>query len=333
MRGIDVVLDPNETGIACDLRFTARTACVEEGRQIARRGTGAVYMDATRFAQYGRWQGEIEYDGKKLAIDSDARLRHEGPFVGDSPGRRARDRRRAGRRSFRSSSSCGRRSTGRTAARTSAIFDEADGRTWHFDGAVMPGLRLARATSPAVEDPGTRKMVDGKHTIVYVPGTRRAKSALISMADRSGERMEISLEPLLCFQMKGHRLHAPAVGPRLLEGRAGDRRRMLEVLGRRSSRVREPARPAGHARAHGRRDRDRGARAVLHRAVRALWIRGNDRRREVGRRSETLRVFGQERGVSCVIGPRSRRCRIRAPRPRPRRSPCPPRLLHRCSSR
>jgi hypothetical protein len=68
MRSTRVRLEPNETGIACDLRFIARTASVEEGRQIARRG-GRVFMDATRFAQYGRWQGEIQYDGKRVAID------------------------------------------------------------------------------------------------------------------------------------------------------------------------------------------------------------------------------------------------------------------------
>ena len=69
MRDVRVVLEPNETGISCDLRFRARTACVEEGRQIARRA-GRVYMDATRFAQYGRWQGEVRYDGKTLPIDA-----------------------------------------------------------------------------------------------------------------------------------------------------------------------------------------------------------------------------------------------------------------------
>jgi hypothetical protein len=82
------------------------------------------------------------------------------------------------------------------------IFEEPDGRPWHFDGASMPAYDSVDKI-PAVEDPGTRKMVDGKHELVYVPGTRRAKSAVISMAERGGERMEISLEPLLCFQMKG----------------------------------------------------------------------------------------------------------------------------------
>jgi hypothetical protein len=56
---------------------------------------------------------------------------------------------------------------------------------------------------PPVEDPATKKMISGERRISYVPGTRRAKSAVIAMTDRQGERLEISLEPLLCFQMKG----------------------------------------------------------------------------------------------------------------------------------
>jgi hypothetical protein len=200
MRAIRVRLEPNETGISCDLRFIARTASVEEGRQIARRG-GRVYMDATRFAQYGRWQGEIQYDGKRLAIDP-ARvyatkdrswgIRPVGePESGGAPLLELpsfyflwapihwKDR-----------------------CTHFGIFEDADGRPWHFDGAVMPAYESLEKIPP-VEDPATRKMASGERRITYVPGTRRAKSAVIAMTDRLGERIEISLEPLLCFQMKG----------------------------------------------------------------------------------------------------------------------------------
>jgi hypothetical protein len=63
-----VVLEPNETGIECDLTFTARTACVEEGRQTLRVGHRPM-LDSTRFAQFGRWQdGDIrQQDG---AVDA-----------------------------------------------------------------------------------------------------------------------------------------------------------------------------------------------------------------------------------------------------------------------
>jgi hypothetical protein len=200
MRTMRVILDKNETGIACDLRFTARTACVEEGRQIAKRN-GRVYMDATRFAQYGRWQGEIMYDGKRVKIDSTRVFGTKDRSWGIRP--------------------VGEPETGgapmteiptfyflwapiqwKNRCTHFGIFEDPDGRPWHFDGAVMPAYETL-ADIPPVEDPGTRKMVSGERKLVYVPGTRRAKSAVIAMTDRAGERLEMSLEPLLCFQMKG----------------------------------------------------------------------------------------------------------------------------------
>ena len=69
MKVLRVVVDDNETGIACDLTFTARTAAIEEGRQTNYRERKLV-MDVTRFAQFGRWQGEIRYDGKTVSVDS-----------------------------------------------------------------------------------------------------------------------------------------------------------------------------------------------------------------------------------------------------------------------
>jgi hypothetical protein len=200
MREIRMILDKNETGIAADLRFIARTACVEEGRQIAER-QGRVYMDATRFAQYGRWQGSIEYDGKRVAIDAARVFGTKDRSWGVRP--------------------VGEPETG-GAPMTElptffflwapihweqrcthfGIFENPDGRPWHFDGAIMPAYETL-SDIPPVEDPGTRKMTAGERSIVYVPGTRRAKSAWIAMSDAGGERMEMSLEPLLCFQMKG----------------------------------------------------------------------------------------------------------------------------------
>lgn len=200
MREIRVILEKNETGISADLRFTARTACVEEGRQIARR-QGRVYMDATRFAQYGRWHGSIEYDGKQVAIDKTRVYGTKDRSWGVRP--------------------VGEPETGgapmtelptffflwapihwQNRCTHFGIFEEPDGKAWHFDGAVMPAYDNP-ADIPPVEDPGTRKMTRGERSIVYVPGTRRAKSAKIAMSDASGERMDIALEPALCFQMKG----------------------------------------------------------------------------------------------------------------------------------
>ena len=63
-----VTMAPNETGIECDLTFSARTACIEEGRQTMRPRRPHI-MDATRFTQFGRWEGSLRYGGRRVAVD------------------------------------------------------------------------------------------------------------------------------------------------------------------------------------------------------------------------------------------------------------------------
>jgi len=200
MRRLRIVIDDNETGIACDLTFLARTACIEEGRQTVRTG-GRILMDATRFAQFGRWQGEIRYAGKTLRIDP-ARVygtkdrswgvRPVGdPDPGGAPATELpqffflwspihwRDR-----------------------CSHFGIFEHGDGRVWHFDGAIVPAYETPDAI-PGIEDPRIVPMTSVQHRLVYEPGTRRARAATITLVEPGGARHEIALEPLLCFRMKG----------------------------------------------------------------------------------------------------------------------------------
>jgi hypothetical protein len=201
MREIRVSLAPNDTGIECDLVFRARTACVEEGRQTARRG-GRILMDATRFAQFGCWEGHITYGGQRVVIDP-TRV----------PGTKDR--------------SWGIRPVGEPDAGGAphhelpqvfflwaplhwddqcthfGLFEDGDGHTWHQDAAVVPAYPTPGEV-PGVVDPGTRTLQRAEHAITYVPGTRRASAAEIALVSKDGtERIEIALEPLLCFRMKG----------------------------------------------------------------------------------------------------------------------------------
>ncbi len=63
-----LVIEPNETGIECDLIFTPRSGVIQEGRQTLR-NERYVVMDATRLDQFGFWQGVIRYDSKELQVD------------------------------------------------------------------------------------------------------------------------------------------------------------------------------------------------------------------------------------------------------------------------
>jgi len=200
MRRLRVVVDDNETGIACDLQWTPRTANVQEGRQTNRRGH-RVMMDATRFDQFGRWQGDIRYDGKRLAIDPTR-------VVG------TKDR------------SWGVRPVGlpdpgpaplyelpqvfflwapihwKDRCSLVGVFEDGDGRMWHWDGAILPAYDRLEDV-PALEDPGTRHLVAVEHRLDYLPGTRRARTAEVTLVEKGDVRHCVALEPLLCFRMKG----------------------------------------------------------------------------------------------------------------------------------
>ena len=93
MLRLRVVVDENETGIACDLEWIPRTANIEEGRQTSKRGR--MTMDATRFNQFGRWRATIRYDGRTLPVDPKRSYGTKDRSWGDPAGRRAGSRRRA----------------------------------------------------------------------------------------------------------------------------------------------------------------------------------------------------------------------------------------------
>jgi hypothetical protein len=200
MRRLRVRIDDNETGIACDLTFTARTACIEEGRQTTYQND-RLLMDATRFAQLGRWSGEIRYAGQTLRIDP-ARvygtkdrswgIRPVGdPAPSGAPGRNLPQ-------FFFLWSPI----HWKNRCTHYGVFEHADGHQWHFDGAIVPAYESPDDV-PGVEDPGIVRMGSVEHRLRYHPGTRLARAAEIVLVERDGTRHEISLEPLICFRMRG----------------------------------------------------------------------------------------------------------------------------------
>jgi len=82
------------------------------------------------------------------------------------------------------------------------VFEDETGHRLHSDGAIVPAYRSPDEV-PGVMDADIRTMASAEHEIRYVPGTRRAQSARISLIERSGERHDVELEPLICFRMKG----------------------------------------------------------------------------------------------------------------------------------
>ena len=70
LRRARVILDDNESGVACDLTFSARSSAIQEARQILWDRQRKA-MDATRFAQFGRWSGTVSHPDGEYTVDSD----------------------------------------------------------------------------------------------------------------------------------------------------------------------------------------------------------------------------------------------------------------------
>ncbi len=205
-----LLIGPNQTGIECDLTFTPRTACIEEGHQSLRNARHIV-MQATRLDQFGYWHGVVRYDGKELKVeqgntfglkDRSWGIRPVGePYPGGAP-----------LDEFQAVHFVWAPLHWDDQCTLASLFEDASGFQWHTDQAILPTYS-SLADVPGTTDPNGQ-VWQGivNHSIVNHPGTRQAKTASITMQDRSGESLEITLEPLLLHRMKGLGYQHPVWG-------------------------------------------------------------------------------------------------------------------------
>ena len=214
MRRSRVIIDDNDTGIACDLTFSARTAAIEEGRQTLWQG-GRRVMDATRFDQFGRWSGVVRTPDGEFRVD-------ETDCIG------TKDRSWGVRR-------VGEPESGGSPAIPGGImflwapivwddhishaifFDGARGEALVREGLIAP-LYAAQGDIPGTEDGRCVRMATARHRVDYHPGTRLARAAEIDLVDHDGGVRTISLDPLLRFQMKGLGYGHPVWGQGMWKG-------------------------------------------------------------------------------------------------------------------
>lgn len=195
LRRLRVRVAANPHGIEGELLFDARSAPIEEPRFV-RAVDGRTGMDSTRLTQLGAWSGTLQIDGIRIALEP-----------AQVPG--ARDRSWGVR-------PVGERETGAPGPLPQffwlwapLIFDdvathfdvneEADGRRWHAFGALMP---LA-APGAALPEASLEAMVHVEHEVRWQPGTRRASEARLRLHRLKGAPLEITLQPMLTFQMLG----------------------------------------------------------------------------------------------------------------------------------
>ncbi len=214
LRRTRVVLEDNDSGLACDLRFSARTAGIQEGRQTLWSGARRV-MDATRFDQFGRWSGHVRHPDGEIQVDPEVC-------------RATKDR------------SWGVRGVGEPERGGAPVTPGGICFLWaplfwpdhvshaiFFDGSrgealVREGLTAPLYDSddavPLPEDPGEERMATARHRVSYVPGTRLASAAEIDLVSLEGTTRTISLEPILKFQMKGLGYSHPEWGQGMWKG-------------------------------------------------------------------------------------------------------------------
>ncbi len=199
MRRTRVLLDDNESGLACDLTFSTRTAPIQEARQTLWSGTRPS-MDSTRFDQFGRWTGTVSTP--------------DGDFdVTEVDWRGTKDR------------SWGVRSVGQqvpmppsTSARgvfflwAPLIWDDHVSHAIFFDGhngepLIREGLTAplfaTEAHVPDAPEGIDTRMATAIHRVSYHPNTRLAAGAEIDLVGLDGATRTITLEPVLRFHMKG----------------------------------------------------------------------------------------------------------------------------------
>ncbi len=198
MRTLKVTLSPNESGLEGELIYHARSAGLEEDRQILRHGH-QTQMDVTRFTQFGCWEGELRLDGERIALDPS---RVHG----------IRDR------------SWGRRGVGEPEggateparglfflwaplfwpdqATVAVFFENSQGHAFHVEAKSI-ALHGAGAAFSATSGADVRLFNGASHHLRYVPGTRRAAQGELKLLQPDGHLRSIQLEPLMRFQMKG----------------------------------------------------------------------------------------------------------------------------------
>ena len=69
-RQLRYVVEPNETGISCDLRWRSRVGALLEDHTVLDDGR-SVIVDMDRFMQFGTWEGTVTVDGDVTELRHD----------------------------------------------------------------------------------------------------------------------------------------------------------------------------------------------------------------------------------------------------------------------
>ena len=199
MRIIRVRLEPNETGVECDLVFHARSVPTQEPKNVMY-DEGRLIMNNSRFTQLGSWGGHFAVGGTRREFshaevcgvrDKSWGVRPVGePEVG-APGKLTTE-------------------PGVYWVWAPVFFDDfctqfgtfedRDGAPTQVGGAIVP-LHASLDEIPRGMDPGHREVTSASHRIEWVSGTRLPKRAEIELATGDGQEYRIEYDPMIRFHM------------------------------------------------------------------------------------------------------------------------------------
>ncbi len=201
IRTVRLRIEPNETGIECDLVFHSRTTPHLEPRNVMYDDLRCI-MDTSRFTQLGGWEGWFSIAGERrtLAAGQTCGIRDKSwgvrPVGEPEPGAPGLLNKEPGVYwvwcPIFWDGFCTQFGT----------FEDRDGTPTQVSGTVVP-LYDSPDQIPTGHDPGVRDMAQARHRIHWRKGTRLAERAEIEFVSRSGERMPMELEPLIRFQLLG----------------------------------------------------------------------------------------------------------------------------------
>lgn len=196
LRRLRVIVDDNDAGVRADLEFTARVPALEEPRFFRRAGSRRT-MDYTRMTQTGTWAGWIEVDGDRIEIDNEQMLGTRDRSWGLRP--------------------VGEREEGAPMGEPQFYWlwapinfddvvvhfdvnEDAAGSRWHEQGQIA---RVIPPDAPLDATPDLEHATTVEYDVTWREGTRRVERATITLETPSHGRLDLDLEPMSTFHMRG----------------------------------------------------------------------------------------------------------------------------------
>lgn len=199
LRQVRFRLEPNEHKIECDLVFTAASIPHEEPQNVMF-DDGHLIMHNSRFTQMGYWDGYFSVDGHRYDVkrayatrDKSWGVRPVGEPQGGAPGLMNDE---PGVYWLWNPINFG------DVCTQMGTFEDRNGIPTQLSADLLP-LYDNPDDIPELTESGLVHMTDIQHTVSWQKGSRRAAGMEMAMSDKQGNRYEISMEPLLLFQMLG----------------------------------------------------------------------------------------------------------------------------------